>query len=807
MNISYSRLVRVELNGNGGGDTFDVLSTAAGAVTQIDGSPTGSDTFNVGGDVVGTLNAVNASFQPAEVTPFAGPQNTDGIAGALVLDTAGIPAPALIAGVQLPTEVDSALPVVAPLQVDKLAVSTLNVFDDVNSSGQMGTLGGISSAQFTSLQTLYGASAPGALPPTEFGELSGLSMSTGGSVNLGSTLGTVQMDGGIVYSGMAIVDVMLGTSSNTEADVFTVNSTVEASITVIQGGGGNSVLVADGGGGPLAPLVLFSGTSQDGSFYDSTPTNLTGWARAYDNPGDASVIDARGDTQGVVMYGGTDDATLYGGGGDDQIAGGSGVDTIWAGNGTDDIYGNDGFDLDLAQTLAMSNDEQTQVLLVADVATPDGSPTEDLLNASADQIHGGFGNDIILAHWGYITVGPRTNILTTTGGVTGVFTQDNAATANAEVYGDNGSYIVFGGGGNSVIDLHGEAAEPDLIVGHDGGLSFVAPQDFSALGDWFTQIASVSSRDPLRASDDRLTAGPGPAIIIGGAGSNYIQTTGGNDLIFGNDGSITFANGEPSVMIAENDYVQANQALEGNTIITGPGNSVIMGGSGNNTITVGAGDSVVIAAGGLVDFNAAGQPVLAQYRFPGFGGYDKITIAGGQTVTTESPYGAVGTAGVVLESYGGGTLSAPSSYLVVGYLPSKSEATYSASKHGWINPTLKPPKKPKPATVKIGAKATVSVKGVASVSVSCQGGTCSGTLKLTFTPKGKHKAVTVGSVRYTISAGKKTTLSISLSKGAKTALRRGKCKLKVKATATPTSGKSETATVTLTEAKKKKSKK
>jgi hypothetical protein len=808
LNIGYTHLDWVELNGNGGGDTFDVSSTVAGAVTQIDGSArTGSDTFNVGGDVVGTLNSVNASDQPAAVTPFAGPQNTAVLAGPLVLDTGGIPAPALISGVQLPTELGTNLPTVAPLPLDRLSVPTLNVFDDVNSTSQAGRLAGISAAQLTSLATLYGSAAPGALGLSAFGEISGLGTSAAHSVNLGTALGTVQMDGGIVYSGMAVVDVMLGTTS-TSPDIFTIDSTVEASITVIQGGGGSSELIADGGGGPLAPLVLFAGTSQDGSFYNSSATNLTGWARAYNNPGDASVIDARADTQGVVMYGGTGNATLYGGGGDDQIAGGSGFDTIWAGSGTDDIYGNDGFNLNLAQTLAMSNQEQTQVLLIADIAAADPSPTEDLLSASSDQIHGGFGNDVILAHWGYITVTPSTNILISTGGVTGIYTQDNEATANSEISGDSGSYIVFGGGGNTTIDVHGEQAEPDVLVGHDGYLLFAAPEDFASVGGWFTQISFITSRDPLRATNDRLVAGPGSAVIIGGAGSNYIQTTGGNDLIFGNDGSITYVNGEPTVMISENDNVQANQSLEGNTIITGPGNDVIIGGSGNNTINVGTGKSVVIAANGEVQFNASGQPVLAEYRFPTFGGTDKITIAGGSPVTSPSGYGTVGTGGIVIESKGGGTLSAPGSYLVVGYASTNSEGTFSSSKGGWINPRTKPPKKPKPGTVKIGSKGSVSRTGVASVSVSCSGAACSGKLTLSFVLKHGHKVMPAGSVSYKVAAGKSKKLKIKLSKAARSAIKAGKGKLKVKATASPSAGggKKRTVTVTLTEANKRKNK-
>ena len=41
MSVGYTRIVRAELNGDGGGDTFVVLSTAAGTVTQIDGASDG----------------------------------------------------------------------------------------------------------------------------------------------------------------------------------------------------------------------------------------------------------------------------------------------------------------------------------------------------------------------------------------------------------------------------------------------------------------------------------------------------------------------------------------------------------------------------------------------------------------------------------------------------------------------------------------------------------------------------------------------------------------------------------------------
>ncbi|MGH3553392.1 MAG: hypothetical protein ACRDT5_12495, partial [Mycobacterium sp.] len=59
LNVSYTNVEKVEVDGLGGNDNFWVLSTNPDVVTVLDGGA-GSDTFNVAGDVTGQVVAYNA---------------------------------------------------------------------------------------------------------------------------------------------------------------------------------------------------------------------------------------------------------------------------------------------------------------------------------------------------------------------------------------------------------------------------------------------------------------------------------------------------------------------------------------------------------------------------------------------------------------------------------------------------------------------------------------------------------------------------------------------------------------------------
>ncbi len=168
-------------------------------------------------------------------------------------------------------------------------------------------------------------------------------------------------------------------SSNSVATegLFTVSSTVDQTITVVQGGGGYKKIVATGGGGYSSPLILLGNTTQDGSFYDSHHRQPDRRGTRVPQPGRQSVIDASLDPFGVIIYGGIGNSTIYGGGGGDQIFGGSGQDAIFAGTGNDLIHANDGINLDLSHPLHQIIAQGLPALLVVNYGCRAGLPTSD----------------------------------------------------------------------------------------------------------------------------------------------------------------------------------------------------------------------------------------------------------------------------------------------------------------------------------------------------------------------------------------------------------------------------------------------
>ena len=66
LNVSYTNIEKIEVDGEGGNDTFDVLSTDPDAVTVLEGG-SGSNTFNVSGDVTTPVVALNADGTSAVI--------------------------------------------------------------------------------------------------------------------------------------------------------------------------------------------------------------------------------------------------------------------------------------------------------------------------------------------------------------------------------------------------------------------------------------------------------------------------------------------------------------------------------------------------------------------------------------------------------------------------------------------------------------------------------------------------------------------------------------------------------------------
>ncbi len=91
--------------------------------------------------------------------------------------------------------------------------------------------------------------------------------------------------------------------------------------------------------------------------------------------------------------------------------------------------------------------------------------------------------------------------------------------------------------------------------------------------------------DPQDGGSNKITAGAGQDIILGGTGSNTITAGAGNDIIVGNNGEIEYS--APGVLskVFSTDVVLGANA----NFVTYGGNNVINVGAGNDEILGGIG--------------------------------------------------------------------------------------------------------------------------------------------------------------------------------------------------------------------------
>jgi Ca2+-binding RTX toxin-like protein len=590
--------------------------------------------------------------QPVQTFP-AQQQVLSGIYGPLVIEGNETTPRTLVEGIGLPSEVDVPLPA-PPDQTDNSStVNTLNVFTDGNAPGYVGELGAISSSEYASLQTLYAPALAAGLAQSQFGQIGGLGI--GGQVTFKTT--GLTFAGGITYHGIQVVDVLLGSGSTSVSSegLFTVSATVPGSITVIQGGGGDKKLVATGGGGPNSPLILLGNTTQDGSFYNSTITDITGEGWVYSNPGQ-SFIDASADPNSVIIYGGVGNSRIFGGGGGDQIFGGSGSDTITAGSGNDIIHADDGLNLDLSAPLDEVVSDDLNALIVTHEPSASDSPTGDPLRPTNDVIYGGLGHDIILM--GHGVVDQDDNPITGTAGVVDAYTTDPGSDGLSSVFGAQGaSTIVLAGSGSQTIDL-GDTSQPNVIV-KTGYVYFSQP------GGWIQQLSKVGSSDPGAGGTDTITTGGGDDVIVSGTGVDRITGGAGNKIVLSDDGEVIWAGGVLSEVVSQDPTVSQFSTFA-NVVTLGSGNDIVFGGSGANTITLGSGNDIVVGANGQLTFDLQGRPATLQAVYPTYGAANTISLGDGT--------------GVVLGGPGSSSITAGSGYLSV---PVADQAVYSPSTGTW----------------------------------------------------------------------------------------------------------------------------
>ncbi|HSG90608.1 MAG TPA: hypothetical protein VLA56_15440 [Pseudomonadales bacterium] len=363
-------------------------------------------------------------------------------------------------------------------------------------------------------------------------------------------------------------------------------------------------IVVTGGGGVDSPLVIFGDTSQDGSRYDSLPVlgEQTGNALFFATHGN-DVIDASASAGSVTVYGGRGDDVIIGSQAGDHLAGGSGDDLIRGQGGADNLYGDGGFNLDFevvgepdaahfVARLLTQVDRNTSVVLTADH-----------LAAGSDELHGDAGDDRIIGDHGVIDQVAGTLRLIETQQVERVRTTEPTNGAADRIFGGLGADLILGGlGGDEIsgaIDGTRNAADgSNVILGDLGSVDFVV-----ADGDDLADIDLVESTETQLGGDDRIVVGDGNDLVLGGAGSDTIDGGRGANLVFGDSGRIASAELAGGFVAA--DVPQLGRLLSlgtletvsptlggADTIVTGTGVDIILGGAAGDVITANDGEGV-----------------------------------------------------------------------------------------------------------------------------------------------------------------------------------------------------------------------
>jgi Ca2+-binding RTX toxin-like protein len=288
------------------------------------------------------------------------------------------------------------------------------------------------------------------------------------------------------------------------------------------------------------------------------------------------------------LYGGNDNDVLSGGGGgdvlvgengNDTVIGGSGVDLAFLGSGSDVFVWNVGDGSDLVEgeadvdTLQLNGDKNRNVIAIQrdggratidvdELATLDTNDVEQI------EVRPLGGADLVSIHdlSGIDAVSIAVDLAATAGGKIADTKSDTVAISVldgiTEIYSVGGKVVVSTAGGKVSIDHWGKT---DLLI-------------FNGSGGF----------DLLDAST--LAAGSIALQVLGGGGSDWIQSGSGNDLVLGGDGDDT------AILGAGNDTFVWN---------AGDDNDVVNGEAGFDTLEFNG-----TGANSGIDISASGGDVL-----------------------------------------------------------------------------------------------------------------------------------------------------------------------------------------------------
>ena len=395
---------------------------------------------------------------------------------------------------------------------------------------------------------------------------------------------------------------------------------------------------------------------------------LPTWPGANSDATDIDVVSSTSPSDGGndIITVGSGQAIVVGGAGNDQITGGTGTNIILGDNGR--IYSAG------PNSLATQFGSLPITLGMVQTTDPGIGGNDNILTGTGGAIvMGGTGADTISTVRGTDVTAPNnTNFIfgddgfitwvaaepglnptnspwpgadTNPADIDLVSSTDTADGGNDQITIGSGRAIVVGGAGNDTIT---GGSGTSVILG-DSGAIYAAAADTNQFGTLPITIGMVTTVDPAHGGNDSISTLDGNAIVMGGVGNDTIQTGAGTNIVFGDDGYVTWVGAElnpQGLSWSGSDHdpsdidllSSTDTSYGGNDSITvGAGSAIVVGGAGNDTITAGTASNIVIGDNGAVFAattnsarfgGASGLPITVQLATsiaPTVGGVDLIT--------------------------------------------------------------------------------------------------------------------------------------------------------------------------------------
>ena len=399
-------------------------------------------------------------------------------------------------------------------------------------------------------------------------------------------------------------------------------------------------------------------------------TTTTGNDNIVGDNGNATFTDV-----GVLTFLTTSDPTLGGddvidaGAGNNNVLGGIGSDTISTLGGNDNIAGDNAnatfTDLGILTLFTTSQPE-----LGGDDVIKAGDGRNIVLGGNgADNVTTGVNDDVVIGDNGYATFNSINGVIIkalSTDPLLGGGDTIEVSQGYNVVIGGVGADKVHGGGAGSINFVNGDGSsigfdanglvstfttvdsslgDDDVITLDRGGVNYViagAGSDTVTIGDGTSTVlgdeGEMVFKNGLRVHVNTLNSGVGTrdiikvgngySTIIGGAGSDIINTLGGTNHIFGDEARFDFGlNGTTDSAYSLNPNVAGNDIIE----TTGAGITVVVGGSGSDSIATDSGWHVIVGDNADLDWRGAFVSEI-ETIFDDIGGNDHISVHEGYSV-------------------------------------------------------------------------------------------------------------------------------------------------------------------------------